>query len=197
MRARERFSLASRWRDVPGRRAAESGGIRRLRLAGDRERPVRPARVRSRCDRANPAPLPRSPSRFLRSPMVVARRRLGSPGELERPLRAGARDPGSRSHNERRFSVPLGAARRARLRYEFVESPRAIWRSWETGAPLAYEGEHYRFTLMTPEFSPPRSGFRRYRSHRGGATGDARWRDGCATACGCTASAPAATSRRS
>src|SRR5262249_22624216 len=32
------------------------------------------------------------------------------------------------------------------------------WRTWETGAPLAYEGEHYRFTLMTPEFSPPPSG---------------------------------------
>ena len=34
---------------------------------------------------------------------------------------------------------------------------RAIWRCWEKREPLAYEGEHYRFTLMTPEFSPPPS----------------------------------------
>jgi probable F420-dependent oxidoreductase len=44
-----------------------------------------------------------------------------------------------------------------RLR-EYVESLRAIWRTWQTGAPLAYEGKHYRFTLMTPEFSPPATG---------------------------------------
>jgi probable F420-dependent oxidoreductase len=43
-----------------------------------------------------------------------------------------------------------------RLR-EYVESLRAIWRCWEDGEPLSYEGSHYRFTLMTPEFSPPPS----------------------------------------
>jgi probable F420-dependent oxidoreductase len=31
---------------------------------------------------------------------------------------------------------------------------RAIWRTWETGAKLDYQGKHYTFTLMTPEFSP-------------------------------------------
>jgi hypothetical protein len=31
---------------------------------------------------------------------------------------------------------------------------RAIWNTWQTGAPLRYTGEHYRFTLMTPFFSP-------------------------------------------
>jgi probable F420-dependent oxidoreductase len=41
---------------------------------------------------------------------------------------------------------------------EYVESLRAIWRCWEHGEPLAYQGDHYRFTLMTPEFSPPASG---------------------------------------
>src|SRR5690606_11894107 len=35
---------------------------------------------------------------------------------------------------------------------------RAIWRCWEHREPLRYEGQHYRFTLMTPEFSPPPSG---------------------------------------
>jgi probable F420-dependent oxidoreductase len=41
---------------------------------------------------------------------------------------------------------------------EYVESLRAIWRCWEKQEPLRYEGEHYRFTLMTPEFSPPPTG---------------------------------------
>jgi probable F420-dependent oxidoreductase len=41
-----------------------------------------------------------------------------------------------------------------------VESLRAIWRCWERGEPLRYEGRHYRFTLMTPEFTPPPTGLR-------------------------------------
>ena len=61
-----------------------------------------------------------------------------------------------KGHNERRFSVPWSAPV-PRLR-EYVESLRAIWRCWEKREPLRYEGEHYRFTLMTPEFSPPPSG---------------------------------------
>jgi probable F420-dependent oxidoreductase len=32
---------------------------------------------------------------------------------------------------------------------------RAIWRCWKTGEKPSYEGEHYRFTLMTPNFTPP------------------------------------------
>lgn len=32
---------------------------------------------------------------------------------------------------------------------------RAIWRCWKTGEKPAYEGQHYRFTLMTPNFTPP------------------------------------------
>jgi probable F420-dependent oxidoreductase len=61
-----------------------------------------------------------------------------------------------KGHNERRFSVPW-ASPAERLR-EYIESLRAIWRCWEKREPLHYEGEHYRFTLMTPEFSPPPSG---------------------------------------
>ncbi|MGH7856546.1 MAG: LLM class flavin-dependent oxidoreductase, partial [Candidatus Binatia bacterium] len=38
------------------------------------------------------------------------------------------------------------------------ESLRAIWRCWEQKEPLRYEGKFYRFTLMTPEFSPPPTG---------------------------------------
>lgn len=62
-----------------------------------------------------------------------------------------------KGHNERRFSVPW-VAPRERLR-EYVDSLRAIWRCWEHGEPLRYKGAHYAFTLMTPEFSPPPTGF--------------------------------------
>src|SRR6185503_18823419 len=31
---------------------------------------------------------------------------------------------------------------------------RALWKSWKDGSNLAYEGKHYRFTLMTPNFVP-------------------------------------------
>jgi probable F420-dependent oxidoreductase len=92
---------------------------------------------------------------FPRSPMVVAGIAWGlhvnSAGRFT--LGLGTQVKG---HNERRFSVPwVEPAKRLR---EYVESLRAIWRCWEKGVPLAYEGAHYRFTLMTPEFSPPPSG---------------------------------------
>jgi probable F420-dependent oxidoreductase len=92
---------------------------------------------------------------FPRSPMVVANTawdlQLHSRGRFV--LGLGSQVKG---HNERRFSVPWSAPV-PRLR-EYVESLRAIWRAWERRVPLRYEGEHYRFTLMTPEFSPPPTG---------------------------------------
>ena len=92
---------------------------------------------------------------FPRSPMVVANLawdlQVNSRGRFV--LGLGAQVKG---HNERRFSVPWSAPV-PRLR-EYVESLRAIWRCWERGEPLAYQGDHYRFSLMTPEFSPPASG---------------------------------------
>jgi probable F420-dependent oxidoreductase len=91
---------------------------------------------------------------FPRSPMVVAQTawdlQLNSRGRFL--LGLGTQVKG---HNERRFSVPWTAPV-PRIR-EYVESLRAIWRCWEKGERLAYEGRHYRFTLMTPEFSPPPS----------------------------------------
>lgn len=57
-----------------------------------------------------------------------------------------------KGHNVRRFSVPWSPPA-PRMR-EYVESLRAIWRTWKTGEPLAYEGEHYQFSLMTPNFTP-------------------------------------------
>jgi probable F420-dependent oxidoreductase len=57
-----------------------------------------------------------------------------------------------RAHNDRRFSVPW-APPAPRMR-EYVQVLRAIWRCWKTGEKPGFEGEHYRFTLMTPNFTP-------------------------------------------
>jgi probable F420-dependent oxidoreductase len=61
-----------------------------------------------------------------------------------------------KGHNERRFGIPWSPPA-PRMR-EYVQALRAIWRCWETGEKLRYEGEHYRLTLMTPEFSPEPTG---------------------------------------
>lgn len=92
---------------------------------------------------------------FPRSPMVVA----SMAWELAR--HSGGRftlglGTQVRAHNERRFSVPW-VAPAARMG-EYVEALRAIWRCWETGGPLEYLGEHYRFTLMNEGFSPGPNG---------------------------------------
>jgi probable F420-dependent oxidoreductase len=88
---------------------------------------------------------------FPRSPMVTASTswdlQLASRGRFVLGL-----GPQVRAHNENRFSVPWTPPV-PRLR-EYVKALRAIWRTWETGAPLRFEGEHYRFTLMTPNFTP-------------------------------------------
>jgi probable F420-dependent oxidoreductase len=57
-----------------------------------------------------------------------------------------------RGHNERRFGIPWSPPA-PRLR-DYVRALRAIWRCWETGEKLDYRGEHYKLTLMTPDFSP-------------------------------------------
>ncbi|HYC57146.1 MAG TPA: TIGR03617 family F420-dependent LLM class oxidoreductase [Candidatus Binatia bacterium] len=92
---------------------------------------------------------------FPRSPMVMANiaRDLHAESGGRFTLGLGTQVKG---HNERRFSVPWTAPL-PRLR-EYIEALRAIWRCWETGEKLAYEGKHYTFTLMTPEFSPPPTG---------------------------------------
>ena len=88
---------------------------------------------------------------FPRSPMIVA----STSWELAR--HSGGRfvlglGTQVRAHNERRFSVPW-VAPAARMG-EYVQALRAIWRCWESGGPLDYAGEHYRFSLMNEGFSP-------------------------------------------
>ncbi|HPG29031.1 MAG TPA: TIGR03617 family F420-dependent LLM class oxidoreductase, partial [Myxococcota bacterium] len=55
-------------------------------------------------------------------------------------------------HVTKRFSMPWSAPA-ARMR-EFVLAMRAIWRCWYEGEPLAFRGDHYTHTLMTPNFVP-------------------------------------------
>ena len=95
---------------------------------------------------------------FPRSPMVMANIAwdLQEQSRGRFTLGLGVQVKG---HNERRFSVPWSAPV-PRVR-EYIESLRAIWRAWEKGEKLDYEGEHYRFTLMTPEFSPRPTGLPR------------------------------------
>ena len=88
---------------------------------------------------------------FPRSPMVMA----GQAWDLHR--HSGGRfvlGLGSqvRAHNERRFSTPW-VAPAARMG-EYIEALRAIFRCWEFGQKLNYQGRHYSFTLMTPDFAP-------------------------------------------
>ncbi len=55
-------------------------------------------------------------------------------------------------HITKRFSMPWSHPA-PRMR-ELVLAIRAIWRAWETGQRLAFRGEYYTHTLMTPFFDP-------------------------------------------
>ncbi|HEY3943078.1 MAG TPA: LLM class F420-dependent oxidoreductase [Acidimicrobiales bacterium] len=55
-------------------------------------------------------------------------------------------------HITKRYSMPWSRPA-ARMR-ELVLAIRAIWATWDTGAPLAFRGEFYTHTLMTPMFDP-------------------------------------------
>jgi probable F420-dependent oxidoreductase len=89
---------------------------------------------------------------FARSPMTLAVQARAVQDYSQGRLVLGL---GSqiRPHIERRFSMPWSspAARMA----EFVSAMRAIWRAWATGERLAFRGDFYTHTLMTPMFTPP------------------------------------------
>jgi probable F420-dependent oxidoreductase len=55
-------------------------------------------------------------------------------------------------HIEKRFSATWSKPA-ARMR-EYVQALRAIWDAWASGGELAFRGEFYRHTLMTPFFTP-------------------------------------------
>ncbi|MDQ1566632.1 MAG: hypothetical protein QOF96_1512 [Actinomycetota bacterium] len=88
---------------------------------------------------------------FVRSPMVTA---LAS-WELQRAsggrFRLGL-GPQVKAHNERRFSVPF--EKPAAKLVEQVRALRAIWAAFAGEAPLDFQGEFYRFDLLTEFFNP-------------------------------------------
>ncbi len=88
---------------------------------------------------------------FPRSPMILAHTAwdLQAASQGRFILGLGTQVKG---HNERRFSVKWEAPGK-KLR-EVILALRAIWDCWQNGTPLNFQGEFYRFTLMTPFFSP-------------------------------------------
>ena len=55
-------------------------------------------------------------------------------------------------HITKRYSMPWSHPA-PRMR-ELILAMRAIWESWATGGQLAFRGEFYTHTLMTPFFDP-------------------------------------------
>lgn len=88
---------------------------------------------------------------FPRSPMVMANTAwdLAEQSKGRFILGLGTQ---IKPHITKRFSTEWSAPV-PRLR-EYIESLRAIWNTWQNAVPLRYSGEHYRFSLMTPFFSP-------------------------------------------
>lgn len=88
---------------------------------------------------------------FPRSPMVLAytARDLQDLSGGRFRLGLGTQVKG---HIERRYSTDWKAPG-PRLR-EYIRALRSIWDAWESGRPLAFTGEFYQFSLMTPFFSP-------------------------------------------
>lgn len=88
---------------------------------------------------------------FARNPMTVANAawdlQAFSGGRLMLGLGSQIKP-----HVERRFSMPWGSPA-ARMK-EFVQALHAIWDCWQHGTDLAFRGEFYRHTIMTPMFDP-------------------------------------------
>lgn len=88
---------------------------------------------------------------FPRSPMVMAQVAwdLADRSDGRFILGLGTQ---VKAHITRRFSIGWDSPT-ARLE-EYMAALRAIWRTFQEGEPLRFEGEHYAFSLMTPFFDP-------------------------------------------
>lgn len=88
---------------------------------------------------------------FARSPMTVAHTAydlaLLSKGRFALGLGSQIKP-----HIEKRFDMPWSRPA-ARMR-DYVLALRAIWSCWLDGTRMSYEGEFYRHTLTTPNFTP-------------------------------------------
>ena len=88
---------------------------------------------------------------FARNPMLLANLgydlQLASAGRFTLGLGSQIRP-----HIEKRFSA-VWSQPAARMR-EMVLAIRSIWHAWQERTPLAFRGEFYTHTLMTPFFDP-------------------------------------------
>ena len=90
---------------------------------------------------------------FPRSPMATAQVAWDLQHLSGGRFRLGLGTQG-RAHVERRYGAAWTGPPGPRLR-EYLLCLRAIWKSFQDGkAPTFFEGEHYRFTLLSPFFSP-------------------------------------------
>jgi probable F420-dependent oxidoreductase len=99
---------------------------------------------------------------LARSPMVTAMAandvQLVSKGRLQLGLGSQVR-----SHIVNRFSMPWSSPA-PRMR-EYIAALHAIWACWNDGEPLAFRGDFYTHTLMTPFFSPAPNPYGRPQVH--------------------------------
>ncbi len=134
------------------------GGLQRHLDRRDQPRSVLPPAARRRAhDRDRTRHVDRRGVRP--QPDDARQHRLGPAG-----LQQGAVRPrlGSqiKPHITKRFSMEWSKPA-ARMR-EMVLAIRAIWDTWLNGTPLAFRGEFYTHTLMTPFFTPAASDIAEY-----------------------------------
>jgi len=143
------------WRDAgPAARAAEEAGfdaVMTVELGHDPLTPLAFAALATQRIELTPSVA----VAFPRSPTVLASQawdlHANSNGRFV--LGLGSQVKG---HNERRFGIAWTPPA-PRMR-DYVRALRAIWRCWETRGRLNFESEHYKLTLMTPDFSPEPTG---------------------------------------
>ena len=154
MRVFTRVPLGN-WRDVaPAAQAAEDAGFAALMTVEtgyDAMTPLALAAMATRRIELTPSVI----VAFPRSPTVLASQawdlHANSGGRFV--LGLGSQVKG---HNERRFGIPWTAPA-PRMR-DYVRALRAVWTAWETRGPLRFDSEHYKLSLMTPDFSPAPTG---------------------------------------
>jgi len=143
------------WRDVaPAAQAAEAAGFTALMTVEtgyDAMTPLALAAMATQRIELTPSVV----VAFPRSPTVLASQawdlHANSGGRFV--LGLGSQVKG---HNERRFGIPWTAPA-PRMR-DYVRALRAVWTAWETRGPLRFDSEHYKLSLMTPDFSPAPTG---------------------------------------
>jgi probable F420-dependent oxidoreductase len=90
---------------------------------------------------------------FPRSPMVVAQMAWDLQRFSQGRFRLGLGTQ-VKGHNERRYGTPWTGPPGPRMR-EYVQCLRAIFETFQNREePRSFEGEHYRFSMLPPVFSP-------------------------------------------